>query len=477
MKKNVIFLFLATLAIFASCSDDDNSSSSVNSVAFVNSSVNLVAAETTVSVVFEKPTSSSGSLSISVNPTNAVYGVDFTTNPEIVSNVLTIPYAKNVSNVTFKFNRIIEAVEGQIKNVEFTITNSTDVDLIISSTSKTTKLNFDESPIEMATVSPAVGGANVTNQVYVDLSSGIDTPINRASWDLGFYSGDDFRVVINGSIKMAVKETTSTDITQNVVIDETVAVGEGAGTGSSNGNPDYVDNPNGDIAETAIAQVSNTLSENKVYLINLGHVVSTVAPNTGSVNAYGDHRGWRKIRVARSGNDYKLQYASPDSSTFSEVTISKNAAYNFTFFSFNTNNIVSAEPEKAKWDLNFTSFTNLTNFGNGFVSYAYQDFIVINTKAGTRAYEVLNSAGTSYANFALANVDNTKLDQNTFQDQRVIGSNWRNGGGPTTLPSTKDDRFYIVKDVAGNIFKIRFISLTNAAGERGNPTFEYVKLN
>jgi hypothetical protein len=477
MKKNVIFLFLATLSFFASCSDDDNSSSTANSVAFVNSSVNLVAAETTVSVVFEKPTSSSGSLSIAVNPTNAVYGVDFTTNPEIVSNVLTIPYAKNVSNVTFTFNRIVEAVEGQIKNVEFTITNSTDVDLIISSTSKSTKLNFDESPIEMATVSPAVGGANVTNQVYVDLSSGVDTPINRASWDLGFYSGEDFRVVINGSIKMAVKETTSTDITQNVEIDNTVAIGEGGGTGVVNGNPAYVDNPNGDIAETAIASVSNILSANKVYLVNLGHAVSTVAPNVGSVNAYGDHRGWRKIRVLKSGNDYKLQYALPDATTFNEAIISKNAAYNFTFFSFNTNNIVNVEPEKSKWDLNFTSFANLTNFGSGFVSYAYQDFIVTNTKGGTRAYEVLNAAGTSYANFEIANVDNTKLDQNTFQDQRVIGSNWRNGGGPTTLPSAKDDRFYVLKDASGNIFKIRFISLTNASGERGNPTFEYIKLN
>jgi hypothetical protein len=477
MKKNVIFLFFASLAIFSSCSDDDNTTNTANSVAFVNSIVNLNAAETTVSVVFEKPTSSSGSLTISVNPTNAVYGTDFTTNPSIESNVLTIPYSKNISNATFTFNRLIEGVEGQIKNVEFTIMNTSDENLIISSTSKTTKLNFDETPIETATVSPTVGGANVINQVYVDLSSGIGTPVNRASWDLGFYSGDDFRVAINGSIKMAIKQINSTDITQNVEIDNTVAVGEGGGTGIVNGNPTYVDNPNGDISQTAIASVSTILSDNKVYLVNLGHAVATVAPNTGSVNAYGDHRGWRKIRVLRNGNDYKLQYALPDSSTFNEVTISKNAAFNFTFFSFNSNAVVTAEPEKAKWDLNFTSFTNLTNFGTGNVSYAYQDFIVTNSKGGTRAYEVLNSAGVTYSNFTSANIDNTKLNQAEFQDQRNIGSNWRNGGGPTTLPSAKDDRFYVLKDASGNTFKIRFISLTNAAGERGNPTFEYEKLN
>lgn len=266
-------------------------------------------------------------------------------------------------------------------------------------------------------------------------------------------------------------------MTQPVAIDNTVAVGEGGGSGVVNGNPAYVDGPDGNITLTAMAEVSSNDADNKVYLVNLGHAVSTIAPATGSVNAYGDARGWRKIRVLRSGSDYKLQYASPDATTFSEVTITKNAAYNFTFFSFNTNTVVTAEPEKAKWDLNFTSFTNLTNFGTGMVSYPYQDFIVTNRNGGTRAYQVLNSEGVLYQNFALANVTTSKFDLDSSIDQRVIGANWRNGGGPSTLPSPRDDRFYVLKDAAGNIYKIRFIAMTNGAGERGNPTFEYARLN
>jgi nucleoid DNA-binding protein len=64
-----------------------------------------------------------------------------------------------------------------------------------------------------------------------------------------------------------------------------------------------------------------------------------------------------------------------------------------------------------------------------------------------------------------------------YEDERIeirgFGSNWRNGGGPSTLPSVKTDRFYIVKDITGNYYKIRFLAMTNDAGERGNPIIEY----
>ncbi|MFN4197555.1 MAG: HmuY family protein [Flavobacterium sp.] len=96
---------------------------------------------------------------------------------------------------------------------------------------------------------------------------------------------------------------------------------------------------------------------------------------------------------------------------------------------------------------------------------------------GVSAYQVLNSAGVTYPNFTLSNVVQDNFTLEASIDQRVIGSNWRTGGGPTSLPSPRDDRFYVLKDPAGNIYKIRFIAMTNGAGERGNPSFEYQKLN
>ena len=472
MKKNLIFLCTFFILVLVSCSDDDSTSGAEsNAVAFVNSSVNLTSETTTINVVFEKPTVASGTVTLNALATNVVYGTDFTTLPEVMDNTLVVPFEAGTTTAIFTFNRLTQATEGQQKNVLFTIQSVSLEGVVIAQGTDSVQLNYEENAIEANTVFPTIGGANVPNQVYVDLSSGIETVVERTKWDLGFYAGAEFSVAINGSLKMAAKKLEIIDMSQPVEIDETVAVGEGGGSGVLNGNINYVDHPTGDITKTVIS-VSATDADNKVYLVNLGHDLSTVAPGAGSVNPYGDARGWRKVRVLRSGSDYKLQYAAIDATTFEEVIITKNAAFNFTFFSLISNAVVSAEPEKAKWDIQFTPFTNTINLGSGEVSYAYQDFIVSNSKGDSKVYQVLNNEGTSYADFALSNVVDANFTPSAT-DQRVIGSNWRNGGGPSSLPTVKDDRFYVVKDVDGKVYKLRFVSMTNAQGERGHVSFEY----
>ncbi|MGJ8733031.1 MAG: HmuY family protein [Cellulophaga sp.] len=75
----------------------------------------------------------------------------------------------------------------------------------------------------------------------------------------------------------------------------------------------------------------------------------------------------------------------------------------------------------------------------------------------------------NYENFTLANVDASKFTD----DQRGVGSSWRKGGGPDTLPSLKDNVFFVMSDTDGNLYKIKFLALTNADGERGHPEFVY----
>ncbi|WP_149914215.1 HmuY family protein [Sphingobacterium cavernae] len=50
--------------------------------------------------------------------------------------------------------------------------------------------------------------------MYVDLSSDIQTPITRDSWDLGFYSGSDFRVILNNSVSAAATVTAKNSLTE-----------------------------------------------------------------------------------------------------------------------------------------------------------------------------------------------------------------------------------------------------------------------
>ena len=323
--------------------------------------------------------------------------------------------------------------------------------------------------IDGASVSPEVGGPNEPNQVYVDLSTNTSTAVKRDSWDLGFYSGSNFRVVINGSISMASAKLSTTNIdavksSDQEVIDLQPLVRTNTYTDES---APFVDAPNGDILETAITEISDIDSENSVYLLNLGYEVGATTPATGSYSANGEARGWKKIRILKDGDNYILQYADLDATTHIEIAISKNDAYHFTFFSFNTENEVNVEPLKNEWDLNFTIFTNLIPTAG---PYVYPDYVTNNTKASAQVYMIdTDVENSTYDTFTKEDV----VSANFTNDQRSIGSSWRNGGGPGTLPSLKENVFYVVNDTDGNLYKLKFLAFTNADGERGHPEFVY----
>ena len=309
--------------------------------------------------------------------------------------------------------------------------------------------------------SPSVGGPNEPNQVYVNLSSNKETFVVRDTWDLGFYGGDEFRVVINGSLYMAAAPLTTTDI-NSVNTASVSSLQPQVAVGTFNpANKAYVDAPNGNILETAISEISEDDSQNPVYLVNLGAEVGTVQPNIGAVAIAGKSRGWKKIRVLRDRKGYLLQYADLDATSYEEVSIAKDADFNFTFFSFNKETIVNVEPQKLQWDLCFTVFTNVLE-GSG--SYGFSDFITHNRKGGVTTYRLIDSSIT-YENFTLTNVDDTLLEES----QTVIGSSWRSVFNGIVTPNI----YYILKGTNNNYYKIQFLDLINDNGERGAPRFEF----
>lgn len=456
------------LLAFTACNSDNDEAVVVNAVAFATTSVNLTAATTPIEIKFATPTAAAGSVTVSFVETTVAIGADFTTLPAAIGKTVVIPFEKNVSSVSFTFNKIKDAVEGQVKNVVFTILSAT-INTTIAE-NKTIQVNFNETASLGSSLAPEVGGPMQPNQVFIDLSSGKMTSVLRTSWDLGFYAGSDFRVVLNSSLKMAAKQLTSTNIDEVQVADETMIISQGSGSSSQ------IDDPTGDILKTVIAEVSSTDANNKVYLINMGSNPATEKPAIGSEGAAGGtSRGWKKIRILKSGADYKVQYADIASTTHEEIVISKNSAYNYTFLSLLDKKVVSVEPQKNQWDISFTTFTNIIpGMAN---PYFYPDFVLNNSKGEAKTYQVLNSA-FSYDAFTLANVDAAKFTV----DQRNIGSNWRSTSstGPNGLPvsqfSLRTDRFFVVKDPAGNIYKLKFTSWANEAGERGYPKFQYALL-
>jgi hypothetical protein len=310
-----------------------------------------------------------------------------------------------------------------------------------------------------------VGGSNEQNQVYVDLKTTEANTVARDSWDFGFYSGEGFHVVINGSLAMAVKQLETTDITLAQSQDLTVAVG----TFDPN-NMAYIDNPHGYLTETAFGTLATSEAEAKVYLVNMGYTVPTVPAAAGSVNVAGASRGWKKVKIWVEGEAYKIQFAELKSAAYTENTIAKEPLYNHTFFSMTANATVKAEPVKADWDMVFTTFTNEVfseNVSSG--SYFFADYVLINSKAGVTAIKI-EGDGTDYKNFSLATLETG--DFAFSDDQRVVGENWRNVIDKVVFSNV----FFVIKDSEDNYYKVKFISMVSSAGERGFPVFEYETL-
>lgn len=463
MKKYLLFFSFLLLALY-SCKDDNGVDSGSAAVSFAVPSANLTEEVTDVVISFSQTTAAAGTITLGVAETEAEYGVDYTTNPTGSASALTVPFEAGVSKVVFKFNKLVPAVEGEVKNVKYTI-NAISTNYEIKGNT-TTVLNFNETALTGKSLAPQVGGPSQANQVYIDLSSGAMTTVPRVSWDLGFYSGNEFRVILNNSVKMSAKSLNSTNLATVVTEDNTMLISQGSGS------VDQIDNPTGVITGTAIAEVSANDAENSVYLINLGSNPSSTVPPLGSPAAdSGSHRGWKKVRILRSANGYKFQYADLNATTFNEVIIDKNAAFNFNFFSFTANATVNVEPQKEKWDLNFTTFTNI--FG-GNTPYFFPDFVVNNSRGGALAYSV-STADFSFDSFTMANVDQSKF----INDQRGIGSSWRGtsapgpDGNPMSQFVLKTDIFYVLKDPAGNIYKIKMTGGALPNLERGHPTFVY----
>jgi hypothetical protein len=314
--------------------------------------------------------------------------------------------------------------------------------------------------VQLNGIAGSESGSAAGNSVYLDLSSDKQTTVLRAGWDLGFYCGTDFRVILNNTSCAGAKVLTSNDITTVGAAD---TIGLTLATSQTNPLPEqlaWFDNIAGDLNRTVIPAVSATDTDNKVIVLNRG--------TGGGIAA----RPWVKLRVLRNANGgYILQYAGIQETTYKTLQIPKDPAYHFKFISFE-NGIADVQPEKERWDLVWSYSVFETNFGAGQVPYNFSDLIAVNHLAGvTVAQKVYADAAIAAAAFTVFNKDsvaNTTLVNNRW----AIGSSWR-----STQPATgaRLDRFYIIKDPAGNYYKFKCLAMGvgTDGGTRGKPEFKY----
>lgn len=465
-KLRFILFALILSAVTSACKKDPELPD--NLIAFETNQQGFTSAENeiTIQIKFSYPATQAGSLLINTLFEGIVYNTDLTTEPATNTNAIVFPIAIGDAGKSFKVTKKAGALFDGDETIKFTIP-AAPAGMVLGPNPEL-KLTFAE--IVSATGSSTIdgGGATYANRAFIDLSANRQVAVPRLNWDLGFASGTEFRVVLNSSNGMLALKTGKNDINA-VNASDTVGLSSrfshNAIFAAINLTevPDWVassitwiDDPSGDLTKTAIAEISATDADNKVYIVNPGTGPGNPAPALG----------WKKIRILRKGNGYTLQHADIAATTFTEVSVTKDDKYNLQYADFTTG-VVLVEPLKDRWDISWTGFTNSTNFGTGPVPYYFQDIILQNSYKVQTA-QILTSAIT-YEAFSEVNL--AAVDFGT-QSQIKIGANWRTGGGPAGPPAIRTDRFYIIKDAGNNYYKLRFTALATD-GERGKPKLEY----
>src|SRR5699024_3130392 len=295
--------------------------------------------------------------------------------------VISVPFSKGSSSISFNIFKHTDTLSGEEKSIQFDIAEVIIPDFPAYAQGNTSmQVNFSESASLGGSISPEIGGPNEPNQVYVHLASQTETAVRRDIWDLGFYSGEEFYVKLNSSLYMFAGSLKTTDMSSINSNSSLVSELKNKMNFLVEDSHQYVDHPNGNLAELAIQEINENDEENPVYLVKMGNEIGTDQPETGSVAVAGADRGWKKIRILRQGEDYLLQYADLDDIEYQETTIPKTPGYSFTFYSVVDSQIAQVEPETENWDLNFTVNIEIENLpGTGSeTAYGFSDYVQTN---------------------------------------------------------------------------------------------------
>ena len=452
-KVSLVFLFTA---LFSACEEKDPPLPD-NLLQFESAEQGLESSQKELTVKLKLSRAVDVATKVVIKPTfdGVTYGTEVTTTPEVASDLITLTIPAASAEGSFKLTRKDGVFLKGTESVTFAV-QSVDSPVLVG-TVPSLKVKFSTIVSEGTTIqlNGGTGGANALNAVYVDLSNNAQTAAVRGSWDFGFSTGSDFNVILNNFIATTAIATTKSDINTVTAAD---TVGKGLVLNFGAGQLALVDDIDGDLTKTVIKPVSATDADNKVYIVRRG---------TGGGLAAKD---LVKVRVLRNGSNYSLQYAKLSETTFKTATITKVPANNFTFFSVETEKTVDVEPAKASWDFVWGGSINKTSNGTELIPYYFSDLVFTNIYGGTQVAEVLTSAVT-YDNYAESNIATTVF-AGGVAGKFVIGSNWRITSG--TPIGVKTDRFYVIKDSAGNIYKVKFVNFHSSdGGERGKPTITY----
>lgn len=441
--KKFFYLSLVLAGLFVtSCSNDDPPLAD-NTVNFSATELGISETESSKSftINIDRAESTDITINIKVTATGVTYGDDFTTTPAVSSNTISAIIKSGNTSTSVEIKKLAALLQGD-EHIDFEISSVTGG--LVPGDKKSLKLTFGAiiSTGSSMTLQGGEGGSAAANSVFVDFSSNEQTAIPRTSWNLGFYNGNQFGVIMNNTLPTTAKVT---DLAIDAIISDADA--ETLKTELTLNYTDkfaYLDDMKGDLSKSVIKE------EGKVYLVNFAGLTPQLY----------------KVKVTKKDvNTYTVQYAASNSSTVKSIDIAKNSDYNFTYVSFTDNKVVQVERPKAKWDIQWTRSIYVTSG----IPYIFSDLVFINNKAGVTVATVTITDKLTYANIKSSDVKDTDYSS----DIDAIGSKWRATTGSSA--GVNQTQFYLIKDAAGNIYKLRFlkVGVGSDGGKRGYPELEY----
>ncbi len=468
--KSILPILMAVILLNTGCDEKDPPLPD-NILSFAVSEIGFEADETSkkVSLTTSRVVAEATQVVISVTEEGVAYGEQYTTEPAIENGriMLTIPAGK--MDVAFTINKVSDVYFEGTEKLQFTI-EVANSDVVIDEV-KTAILHFGAilSQGDMMTIQGKLDANDPkVEPVYIDFSQNEQYRMAEKPYTLGFYCGDDFRVILNNTDRVKATfagktyETTKTDINAVTLADADEAINIGADGMATPLELESVDDATGKLEGTVFRQISENPNENKVYLVAIG----TVPANE-----------WYKVKVNRKDNGYSVQYALINESDIKAIDIEKDKAYNIVSLDLVTGKTLIREPKASKWDILYSTGMNVTEITMGGGPsvprpYFMQDLIFINNLVGVEAAEV-SVEDVKYEVFSKEHLKNI----NFSSDRNIIGSNWRVTAPNPMNPvlGIKYNLFYIIKDSSGNYYKLRFLKMGLGAdgGVRGRPEIEY----
>jgi HmuY protein len=290
-----------------------------------------------------------------------------------------------------------------------------------------------------------------THQIYFDIESNAITKINNnTDWDLSFESSaKGLHIRVNSSNFLNIYPTGVYDfsVSQFQVDDKNWRYD------ISNGNSD----------STAVGVWVNTAIQPYQY--------------SGQVYLIGQYDGTSKKPFKKmifslvNDTSYKFSYADLNGDNRKDVLLRKDTSFNYTYFSVVTGKQVNIEPVRTNWDLLFTQYET-TLFDNGKPLPYYVRGVLINPYGVQAAVD----SSKTFEQITIADIPSFYFKTNWD----AIGYNWKSVAIDIASNSARyrvrNNYNYIIRDVKGNFYKLRFVSFYSNTGNEGYPAFDFVKL-